>query len=1399
MNKSLKIFGAVFLILFSSQSYATHIVGGEMNYTCLGGNNYEIRLKVYRDCANSTVPFDQPAYVGVFNASNTLVTTLQIPFTGSSQIPLTVNQTDPCFKPPGNVCVEATEYVTTVTLPPSPGGYTIAYQRCCRNNVITNLTNPGNQGATYSAYIPDNPACNSNPVYTEFPPLFVCQGFPILFDHSATDADGDSLVYTLCSPKLGGTLSNPRPTTPSAPPYANVNFAAPYNAGDPLGGSDPLTIDPITGILTGTAEQMGVFVIGVCVHEYRNGVLISTTSRDFQFNVVNCERAVVAAANSIVTNCNSYTVTFTNNSTGGVNYFWNFGDPTVTTDTITTTNTTVTYTYPGAGTYNVMLIAYSGIDPACNDTLFNFATIVDTCGACGMGLDFTKTDADCGAGSGPCTTSPPIIDTKSGKFISAGNPPNDSTVISWAHTVTPGGVDRLLVVHVAARRYNATSVTYAGIPLTLLAQSASPLTIDARTELWYLVAPPTGTNQVVVNFPPSSGTFYQEKRGQALSFTGVNQSAPFGTPTTANGQGCGTMPYTVVSGPDELVLDLFTRSDFYSPTVISGQTEEYNVSSSIGILAAGSTKPGASPDVTMGWNWTFCGSGTGDNHRWSAVAVSIKPSCGGGATFGSATVTPLGGTAPYTYTWNTTPPQSTPTISNLTAGIYTVTVVDASGFCSRTDSIIINSIGGVTVDATGTDLTGCATNDGTATATPSGGNGPYTYRWIPGDSTTASITNLPPGLYTVIVMDADSCISSDTITIIDPFAIPVVITDFTNVSCTGGSDGTAIVTPTGVAPFTYVWSNGGSTDSTITGLGGGTYTVTVTDATGCPGTTSVTISQPPPIDLTMSSDSVSCRGGSDGTATVVATGGTPASTGYTYLWTPGNGSTATIGSLSPGTYSVQVTDSLGCQNTATVNVYEPATNITPEPRDSSTIDCAGVANGIGVVDVSGGTEPITYLWCDGQTTRVATGLPAGPCSITVTDAKGCSETVSVDIVFPAPLSLDTLVTHVSCNGGTDGGILANPSGGAAPYTFAWTGGSTSQGISNLSAGVYTVDVTDAQGCIVSATITIQEPPAINITLTPTHVTCTGGNNSGSITTTVTGGNPGYTYSWAPGGQNTADISGLVAGTYTLTVTDANGCQHTEQVVIDSPNSPVIDNLTKQDASCNANDGEITVNASGGTAPYTYSINGGAFQSGNVFTGLAPGAYTVTVRDVNGCETTGNITIVRPGNPLANFTANPTQGQPPLNVVFTNNSGGTTFHWNFGNGTTDITTDPSGTLNTDYLTTGVYVVTLIAEENGCTDTMRITITVVPNSFVIVPNIFTPNGDGTNDRFITDNEGIESMSVQIYNRWGTLLYEITQPDGFWDGKGHPDGTYFYILKATGYDGVEYESSGHFMMKR
>lgn len=344
-----------------------------MTYTCLGNDDYEIKLTIFRDCynGNPNAWFDNPAAIGVFDSNNNLLDTIFIEWDSELNDTLDPVLSDSCFVAPPDVCVHTTTYVTIANLPVIAGGYQLAYQRCCRNVTIANLINPLDVGATFGVTISETALqeCNSSAQFGVWPPVYICVNEPINFDQSGFDIDGDSIVYKLCTPLNGASPDDPIPQPPGNPPYDDVPWLdPPYSVNNMLNGSPggvPFTIDSETGLLTGTPNTTGQFVVGVCIDEYRNNQLISTTRRDFQYNVGVCGMATSAFFAPEI-QCDGFTVDFENNSEGAESFEWYFNDPQ--NPGLTSTLENPSHMYSDTGLYTIMLIAEP--NSSCVDTSY---------------------------------------------------------------------------------------------------------------------------------------------------------------------------------------------------------------------------------------------------------------------------------------------------------------------------------------------------------------------------------------------------------------------------------------------------------------------------------------------------------------------------------------------------------------------------------------------------------------------------------------------------------------------------------------------------------------------------------------------------------------------------------------------------------------------------------------------------------------------------------------------------------------------------------------------------------------------------------------------------------------------------------------------------------------------
>ncbi len=593
----------------------------------------------------------------------------------------------------------------------------------------------------------------------------------------------------------------------------------------------------------------------------------------------------------------------------------------------------------------------------------------------------------------------------------------------------------------------------------------------------------------------------------------------------------------------------------------------------------------------------------------TATTTSTNVSCGGSG--GTATAIASGGTSPYSYLWSNSATGST--ISGLTAGTYFVTVTSANG-CTATASASVNSVGGPSVAVSASNVNCNGENSGSATVVATGGTSPFIYNWSNGQ-TTANSTGLVAGTYSVTVTDFNSCIASSAITITQPTQL-LVAPSTTNVSCSGNTNGTANANAIGgTSPYTYQWSNS-KTSATITGLAAGTYSVTVTDSKSCTGTASVIITEPAAFSAGISSSTnVTCFGSTNGTATITAGGGVGP---YSYLWSGGQTSPS-VSNLSAGTLSATVTDNNGCSYYDSVVISEP-TAITLTA--SSTSAGCGSTDGSVSVSASGGTGSLSFLWSSGATNSTVTGLGTGTYKVTVTDANGCKDSALAVIGIAEVPTVILTSTNVSCALINSGSMSATVSGGNTPYTYFWSNGQTNATATGLAAGVYSVTVTGSDSCsssaIASDTVFASVPPTI--TLSATNVNCSGGND-GSVLVAATGGTSPYSFLWS-NGQTSANITGLSAGTYKVTVNDANNCMSMDSVNITSVNTAPVVNLGPDTLLCSETDSVYTIIAGAGFSNYLWS-NG---TTGQTLTVNTAGVYSVTVTDANGCKDNDSVNV-----------------------------------------------------------------------------------------------------------------------------------------------------------------------------
>lgn len=691
----------------------------------------------------------------------------------------------------------------------------------------------------------------------------------------------------------------------------------------------------------------------------------------------------------------------------------------------------------------------------------------------------------------------------------------------------------------------------------------------------------------------------------------------------------------------------------------------------------------------------------------------VNVACYGGKTGSATVVSTTGGTSPYTYTWNTTPPSTATTVTGLSAGSYTLSTRDKNN-CTVTNTVTVTQpASALTVSATSTVSATCGQSNGVAYATVSGGTTPYGIVWSPSGNTNDTAKGLAAGSYTVNITDANGCTANASTSVANNSTLAATISSTIPVSpCYGDSNGAITGAGTGGTPnYTYSWSNG-QTNATISNLKAGIYTLTVTDANKCVATTTDTVKQPTRVAGSISkSTSPTCYGDSNGTATATATGGTGP---YTFTWSTGV-TASSVSNLKAGTYTITVNDNVGCSGTFTFNLTQPA-QIRDSISKTVNVACYGGKTGNATVGVTGGTPGYTYLWSTGATATSSTlsgstfnnNQAAGTYTVIVTDKNGCKDSAIATIAQPSKALHDSIRDSimVMCYGNKTGSASVGVTGGTPGYTYRWRSGTqTTDTATGLGAGTYTVTVTDANKCTTTATVVITQP-ASALTAVDTSHTASCGQSNGSVMVVASGGTPGYTYKWTPNTSTADSAFGLAQGIYSCTVTDANGCAYTVSATV-ANNTTLKDSLVARSnvTPCFGDDnGTVTFRVTGGTSPYTFSWSptGG---TDTIASNLASGTYTFTATDNSGCKATDTVIITRPTKVTANISASTNltcngSNNGRATVTAGGGAGGYTYSWS----SNPVQTTATAT----GLAAGTYTITVM-DSKGCSAIDSVTLT------------------------------------------------------------------------------------------
>ncbi len=1348
------------ILTLSNSTFASHAAGAELTYECLGGNQYLIRLKFYRDCGGITPSNTSIDYDGC-GGSGTLSTT-QVSLVEVT--PLCPTATSDCNS--GTV-TGYTEYVyeAVITLPADCDDWVFTYCENARNSIIDVINSPGSQDLCVQTGINNLDApCNNSPSFSNQPVSFVCANTPYCMNPGAVDPEGDSLVYSMIVPL-------------ETPAGGTVTYTAPYGPNNPLpttaGG--PFTLNPQTGDICFTASGPIVSVMAVRVDQYdSNGNWIGFIIRDMQVNVSNCTNENptllgfdgnpidpsgsntaleicpgdvineiinatdpndVGADLTLTWNASIPGATFVDNGDGTATFNWVPGPGDIgTTQCFTVTVEDDQCPYIGSNTNSYCITINSG----------TFSGTADTVSVCG------NLQANLSANNGTVFTwsvlnGDPINVPGNFSCNPCQNPvatPSITTTYIVTSDLTGGGACG-----------NQDTVTVEVVP------NLGDLTVEAGPDQNICVGQCVDLQGTAVQVVPPAGP---------VTFTGnPNAYIDDNTPVNSTINVSGLNMTNITPGSIESIclninhgaaqeLDIFLECPdgtlFELTTDNGGTGNDYNGTcftlAAVNPITGGATPfngnfiPEGGPlntafvGCSANGNWTlhvtddtgdyncilfFCDNDDGTVLDWS-ITFNDEPD----STFLTTLWSPGGDMNDPTLQQPNVCPTGTGSF------VYTITGTDANG-CSETDDVTVNVAGGFDIDSIITDVS-CLGSDGAIDITPIGGIAPYTFQWtaVPSGTnmgTTEDLSGLDAGDYEVVITDQNGlgCVVTDTITVGTQLNIPVIDSvTIIDESCFGLNDGSVETHISGGTgnPTVTLFLGGVQVDQNATGifagLAPGTYDIEVDDA-GCIVTTQAIVKAGPDISFTFSTTPATC-GATNGSIEINATGGS----GYEFSIT-GAAPTQTdsvFNNLGAGAYTGYVVDlASGCEYTEAINVN----NLTSQQIvsvDSNATSCNGACDGSFTVHMSGGTLPINFSIDNGTTTQADStfnGLCAGTYDIWTEDQTGCIATAQVTIIEPAPVVFNADSTDVSCNGVCDGEIqIHSVMGGDGNFQFTINNGApigpqADSLFTGLCAGTYGITVEDGNGCTAIGNIDVVEPSPLTMNFTPVDAVCNGACD-GSAEANISGGIAPYNFAWSAGlnVQNDSTIIDVCAGTYDLTVTDANGCVIDTIGFTINENPPMsIQGVIIADEVCSgACDGSITVDAA--TAVQFSNDGGMTYQAGNVFNNVCPGNYDISVLDADGCQHDTSV-VVGSVNPIdiavspdtticitgaADLTANAQGGTGTFNYTWTEIGGG-------------VLPSTNGSVTVNPTTTTTYEVFATDDPNGCTSpTATIIVNVNP---------------------------------------------------------------------------------------
>ncbi|MBK7524242.1 MAG: gliding motility-associated C-terminal domain-containing protein [Saprospiraceae bacterium] len=1396
----LGIFIAIGLLFNIQNIQSTHIVGGDLTYRHVSGDVYEVTLSLRRDCflGHPDAEFDPIAHIGIFSANGSQLINfgnnghLQIPYIGNDTLNPFIRSD--CGFEGRQVCVQEAKYVGYLILPFRFGGYILGYQRCCRNATLNNIVDPLNTGATYWVAITDTALSekNSSPTFKEWADVYICANKPLVFDHSAIDPEGDSLVYSLCLPNKGGSQQIPNPplynTTISPPPFPFITWATPYSLNNMMGGV-ALKIDKNTGILTATPNLEGQYLIGVCVSEFRNGVKISEIHRDFQYNVRICSQPPKAIFETPAETCNGLQVPFTNNSLSAGSYKWYFNWPSQD-PAFFSTEVNPVFTYPSSGEYNVKLRVIRGTD-GCFDSIIKpikvfentilpeFTFRLDECDVTQQTLKLLLTDQS--------TYNQPGYGITERIWRVVQN--SDTTFYS-------GNIVQAQVSYTGEIKVSLEIVTSSDCRKTI-EKTIDPNVIIPKTEFTYALenCPQNGITSlrltdvsIPLNPFATIGNISWNVNGN--TYTGSNILVPLSVQTGNVNikQSVGFISSCTIDKERSFNLqDLLPKANYSFKALGCDDEQTVNVEftyenqEALGYALTNGAWSITTNNTTQNVSGTVVQVTVPNNKEITVLFVATFSNGCTDTIFDSFTPGPfptleftnsshilcpnqekallLNGNANWTYIWS--PEEgldlsdpANPKVIGITDTTYSVTVTD--GICTATGSVAIQVLGaGVILSITGNPNT-C---DGTTELVVTGGIGQGEYMWsenqnmlpiiFTGDTLRTQFTGNSKTYYAQFVGESCSTMpASFTVT----NQTPSVLTSSPYNICPGDSVFISVFNEIPLHNLLFEWD---AHPFIIGSLNQNQIKVKVdaaqstpfslffetTNQFGCKLRDSIlfTIGNNPVADYTF--DLKECG------KYEVCFKYNGTHTGF-IQWDFGDPNSSTdVSSLNepcytypgPGTYLVtlkNLTSICGFKPVTKEIILNPKLEINPIPTSYICEETEMTFN------ANANIEDVDFSWCtiDGKvisndkTIKITVSKDTS-FILKAKDIYGCVASDTFDIeMFTFNYSLD--IPETSCRNleSVVSIDIANPE----LYTFQWlpldciTNGSSSisPSIIAIKDKVYKVIVTHTEkGCRDEKEFTLDIPDPLKAAFESSDIFCY--NEEGAISVLVTGGSV-YNYAWSP-------VANLISG------------QNTPNPVFSFTNALEVQVIV-EDLTTKCKDTFL----------------------------FSPVVNPPVEIDVNAIP---DVTVYE-GKDIEIIIENP---DPDADYV-----------WSTGQNGTSIIVSPTD--NTTYIVT-------VTDENGCTATDQIEVEVrkakCDESDIFIPNAFSPNGDNNNPVLYVRSNFIEELDFIIYNRWGQEVFKTNDPNKGWDGTFNgellsPD-AFAYFIKAKCINGTVYQKAGNVSLMR